>query len=143
MDTLDKLTVAQLKAELKERSADSKGTKAVLVERLKKLLESEDSSTSDRNRADNQLNRRQHIISNDLLDTAIGIQSTRAESVASCCSSASNVSIRSLRAIQATKRAALMARTSFLKEKTENRAGGTLSTTSKGRAVDQYRVSRN
>ena len=41
MDTLGRLKVRQLKAELSSRGEDSRGSKAVLVDRLKDVLEKE------------------------------------------------------------------------------------------------------
>ena len=118
MDTLDKLTVPQLKAKLKERGADVKGKKIDLVKRLQDLLDAdEDVSVADRNMADDPADGVQGGVSCGLSETTIGGQNLRAESIVSSRSSTSNASIKSLRAIEASKRAALRARASFLAEK--------------------------
>ena len=124
MEKLDQLTVPQLKARLRERGASIKGTKTVLAARLRDIYENEEDGTniSEYMTFMPSWSRDQPCIRRDedsasLSEVAMNDRAVGAESVFSCRSFASDASIQSLRAIEASKRAALLARASFLEEK--------------------------
>ena len=126
MNPLEELKVSQLKAELKDRGADSRGSKSVLMIRLKELLDDEgvdvESFVAARrdggSRADRNPNGVQDETDHDKdsLPPAPGTL-TRAGSQASLRSSASQASVSSLRAVESATKAGLLARAAFLKEK--------------------------
>ena len=110
MDT-DKLKVAELRSELQKRNEDTRGTQAVLRERLQQVLQEE---------ALNEAAEREGKIEGTeaTADDARSVGTAR--SVRSRVSTVSNrSSVTSERAIEAARRAALRARAASLKKKHE------------------------
>ena len=129
MNPLEELKVAQLKAILKGRGADTRGSKAALMLRLREILEEEgvdiesfvaaqkesvSSLSADRKADDTVVERPDHDVDSNSPPPGPLV---RASSQMSVRSSASQISISSLRAAESATKAGLMARAAFLREK--------------------------
>ncbi|XP_043206561.1 uncharacterized protein LOC122381675 [Amphibalanus amphitrite] len=126
MNPLEEFKVSQLKSELRQRGADTRGSKSVLMIRLKELLDDQGVDV-----ACFVASRRDDAKKNGHLEDANAGDSSRREddsspapgplvragSQASMDSSASRASVSSLRAAESAKKAGLIARASFLKKK--------------------------
>ncbi|XP_043195315.1 uncharacterized protein LOC122366790 [Amphibalanus amphitrite] len=125
MNPLEELKVSELKAELKGRGADTKGSKPALMLRLNEVLVQEgiDVASFVAARRDVSAEPRADAAAAEVavpdLDNTVPAPGplVRATSQMSLRSSASQVSISSLRAAESATKAGLMARAAFLKRK--------------------------
>ena len=117
---MDRFTLAQCKEELRKRNAETLGTKAVLLERLRKLLETEGSnletliSNQENGSMEEYLAPREEVGGGEDVhpEDSVSQASTRSRISSSSCNS-----IRVTRAMETARKAGLLAKAKVLQEK--------------------------